>query len=218
MDKTKLEMHFHTMETSPCGEVPAKRGVEIYQNAGYDGIVVTDHFSRIVSGGPETGTWEEICDKFLTGYRYAREAAKNKKIKIFLGMEIRFLDNDNDYLVYGISEELLKQNPWIYMKGLAELYELAKEKNLLIIQAHPYRKYCQLAPVEFLHGIEVYNGNPRHNSRNELAMTAAKKYGLLQLTGSDFHQEEDISGRFQEINHMPETEQELVNILKANEK
>ena len=49
------------------------------------------------------------------------------------------------------------------------------------------------APPELLDGIEVFNGNPRHNSRNELALEYAEKNGLLKLSGSDFHQRQDLA-------------------------
>ncbi|MGB8452361.1 MAG: hypothetical protein WCD89_08515 [Anaerocolumna sp.] len=148
------------------------------------------------------------------GYLRAKQSVKDRDFKVLLGMELRFTDNENDFLVYGIDEGFLKRYPWLYMKGLAYFYEVAGKNNLLIVQAHPFRENCCLAPIGFLHGIEVYNGNPRHNSRNELARQTAKEHGLLQLTGSDFHQEEDISGKFFELASMPKTEQELVTLLK----
>jgi len=38
----------------------------------------------------------------------------------------------------------------------------------------------------------VFNGNPRHNSRNDLALMYATQHKLLQCSGSDAHQVEDI--------------------------
>ena len=213
MSTFKFEMHFHTEESSPCGKIAAKKGVELYQKAGYDGIVVTDHFSKSVFGGPQERTWAEICESFLKGYRLAKQSVRDSEFQVLLGMEIRFPDDDNDFLVYGIDEEFPKQHPWIYMKELSDLFDISKGKNLIIVQAHPFRDSCHLAPVEFLHGIEVYNGNPRHNSRNELAKKAAKKHRLLETYGSDFHQMEDIARTYIELDKKPETEQELVALL-----
>ena len=48
-----IELHLHTSESSPCGRVPAKKGMTMYREAGYDGVVVTDHFSRDVHGRSE---------------------------------------------------------------------------------------------------------------------------------------------------------------------
>jgi L-amino acid N-acyltransferase YncA len=41
-----IETHMHTAESSPCGKVRAKRITRMYKDAGYAGIVVTDHFSE----------------------------------------------------------------------------------------------------------------------------------------------------------------------------
>ena len=41
----KVELHFHTDESSRCGKVPAKDGVRMYIEQGYAGLAVTDHFS-----------------------------------------------------------------------------------------------------------------------------------------------------------------------------
>ena len=40
----------------------------------------------------------------------------------------------------------------------------ADENNLLIYQAHPFRPYMIPMP-KYIHGVEVYNGNARHNSK-----------------------------------------------------
>ncbi len=214
MSKYKVESHFHTKESSPCGWVVAEEGVKLYRIEGYDAIIVTDHFSQKTLSEPGEADWKDVCDVFLEGYRKARTAAANSDMKIFLGMEIRFPNSSNDYLVYGIKEEFPYEYPWLYMKDLEFLYGLAADNNLLIVQAHPFRGACQLAPVGLLHGIEVMNANPRQNSRNELAREAAREYGMPGFTGSDFHRIGDLTGFSMELETMPESEQELVRLLK----
>ena len=72
-------------------------------------------------------------------------------------------------------------------------------------------------PKEFLHGIEVYNGNPRHDSHNDKAADFAGSNNLLKLSGSDFHLYEDLGrgGIFlpDDIND----NKKLVSYLKNNE-
>jgi predicted metal-dependent phosphoesterase TrpH len=43
-----------------------------------------------------------------------------------------------------------------------------------------------------LDGVEVFNGNPRADSQNGLALSYAKEHGLLQNSGSDAHRPEDV--------------------------
>ena len=40
-----FEMHFHTDEVSPCGNVPAAEAAAAYRREGYAGVVVTDHYA-----------------------------------------------------------------------------------------------------------------------------------------------------------------------------
>ena len=46
---------------------------------------------------------------------------------------------------------------------------------------------------EGLDGVEVMNGNPRHNSHNEDAASFCRANGLVGLSGSDFHEWEDLA-------------------------
>ena len=46
MEKFLLDMHMHTKETSSCGEVPAAEGVRLYKEAGYQGVMITDHYHK----------------------------------------------------------------------------------------------------------------------------------------------------------------------------
>lgn len=41
----KYELHCHTSEVSRCAASSAKEAVEYYKNRGYDGIVITNHYS-----------------------------------------------------------------------------------------------------------------------------------------------------------------------------
>ncbi len=216
MSKYKFEMHLHTKETSPCGLVDGKDGAELYKKAGYDGIIVTDHFMKYCYGTAEDKkyeSWEAVCENFLKGYRAAKEA-ETENFKVLLGMEIRFPAAGNDFLVYGITEKFLEENPWVYMESLEYLYSIADKYNLIIAQAHPFREKCYLAQEEYLHGVEVFNGNPDHNSRNILAEKAAEIYNLIPFKGSDFHELKGISNNHFLLDEMPKDSQELVNIIK----
>ena len=40
----KYDLHVHTMDTSRCGMVDGARMVRLYKKAGYQGIVIADHY------------------------------------------------------------------------------------------------------------------------------------------------------------------------------
>lgn len=206
MNKYKYETHFHTDETSFCGKVPAATGVRLYHQAGYTGIIVTDHYFRGFFDIHPFSKWERKIDLFLNGYRNALEEGLRLGMDIQLGMELRFDENFNDYLVCGFDEDFLLTNRKLYRLGLEGFRRLTAGSGIAIVQAHPFRFGMTLAPPELIDGIEVYNGNPRHDSKNHLALEHAESNNLKMVSGSDFHRigDEARGGIIVEERHMPE--------------
>ena len=188
-------MHFHTKNTSNCANVPAEIAVEEYIKAGYDGIVVTDHLSpsTYMKYGRELLPWKKKIDFFLRGYNEAKKTA-NGRIPVLLGMELRFRtsEGDNDYLVYGINEDFLYNTPEILNMNSRTFYDLAHKNGFLVFQAHPFRVGMKVTNPKYLDGVEIFNGNPRHNSSNDIAEMWAKKYVLMVTSGSDYHEIGDL--------------------------
>lgn len=193
MVQYRYDTHVHTSETSPCGKVAAKDAVRMYKEAGYQGIIITDHFFSGFFAKLWFKKWEEKVDRFLEGYRKASEEGEKQGLDVIQAIEIKFNESPNDYLVYGADESFLKEHKELYKLGLKRFRELIKGKNILIFQAHPFRPLLKPANPSLLDGVEVYNGNPRHDSRNTLAYDFAKTHGLAMLSGSDFHQPQDLA-------------------------
>ncbi len=188
----KYDTHVHTSETSRCGRVPARETVRLYRDAGYDGIIITDHFCTPFFDSI-SGDWKSKVDQYLDGYRKALDEGNKSGLKVFLGMEILFDENLNDYLIYGFEESFLYENPGLCSLGLKKFSDFIKGTQIKIVQAHPFRRYITPADPSLLHGVEVYNGNPRHDSQNHLALQLANRHKLSKTSGSDFHQTEDIA-------------------------
>lgn len=189
----KYETHLHTSETSPCGRVKAEEAVRIYHKAGYTGLIVTDHyFSGFFERHPFM-SWDKKTDLYLAGYKKALAQGQRLGMEIHLGMEIRFNENANDYLVYGFDEAFLREHRKLYKLTLKEFRELTAGKGIIIIQAHPFRTHMVPASPGLIDGVEVYNGNPRHDSANHLALKYAQDNKLKMLSGSDFHQPQDAA-------------------------
>ena len=57
-----------------------------------------------------------------------------------------------------------------------------------VVQAHPFRNHCMIVPPGILDGIEIFNGHPGHDSRNDIATYWAEKFDYkIRTGGSDFH-------------------------------
>lgn len=193
MMKYVYEAHFHTADVSTCAHVSAEEAVELYKNAGYSGVVVTDHFTFDCFEKKYPGeTWNEKLDYFLRGYRNAK-MHETDSFSVMLGIEIRFPENDNDYLVYGLDEQFLYDHEDILTMTAKQFKKVAEANQLAFIQAHPFRIDSNITNPRYIDGIEVYNGNRRHDSSNNIAQLWAKKHGFVTTAGSDFHEYEDLA-------------------------
>jgi len=190
----RYELHMHTSETSPCGQVSGAQGAFLYAEAGYDAICVTDHYYRQIADQLPGRNAAARVTSWLSGYHAAREEGARVGIEVLLGMELRFDGNQNDYLVFGMDEGLLADHPDLYKLDPERFRDLADKHGLLVVQAHPYRPGCTPADPVWMDGIETWNGNPRHDSHNDRAQSLAVRHPrLIRIAGSDFHQPGDAA-------------------------
>ena len=181
----KIELHAHTSPASPCGDAAPEELVRLYINAGFDGVVITNHFSHAAFGDMSR---EAFVEAQIADYERACKAAQGTKLKIYLGVEVRFDENGNDYLLYGVDREILGKIYDYLDKGLAAFRMEVKLPESVFIQAHPFRDGCEPADATMLDGVEVFNMHPHHNSRCILASLYAKENGIpLTTAGTDFH-------------------------------
>ncbi len=188
------ETHCHTSQVSRCGELPAETVVRNYIDAGYSGIIVTDHFSRVFQQAKmrPDATWDEKIDFFLTGYQAAADEAARLKpeFKVLFGLELRLdCDSDNDFLIYGADDAFLRAHPNILQMNFEDMAACVHQAGLLIVQAHPFRECMTIVDWNLLDGVEVFNGNPNHESNNPIADAWAERHHLLKTSGSDYHGE-----------------------------
>ena len=212
----KTELHLHTSEVSACGHVSARDGVNAYKSMGYDCIVVTDHFSPYFVDRCYNSGITDIKEEYLRGYREAKDEGDKIGLTVLLGTEVCLSESNNDYLVYGVCEDMF-DNPDILKLPIAKFSEYCKQKGYLLYQAHPFRNHMKIVKPEFLFGIEVNNANPRHDSRNAVSQLWADINRLHAISGSDYHQTMDV-GRGGIITNKPfTTTAELLEILKNDD-
>lgn len=216
MNYFKYDTHVHTSEVSFCGKVDAKTLIHLYRKAGYHGVVITDHYTKEYFERLPYNNWDRKVDEYLSGYFTALKEGKNAGLEVLLGMEIKFVENNNEYLVYGFNPEFLYNNPMLYEMNIKSFKKFTENTPLLIYQAHPFRVNLTPAEPEYLHGIEIFNGNPRHNSYNHRAFDYAAKHNLKMLSGSDFHQIQDTARGGIIVIQPPETSLEFAELLRNN--
>lgn len=181
--KFKYELHCHTGCVSRCGRVEPEEIVKLYKEKGYNGIVVTDHYSPMTF----TPNWcpQKQVDFYLEGYRRMKRAAGDD-FTVLLGMELRHYGTANDYLIYGIDEEFLYNAGNLMTPWEKKIKKICSDKGYLVFAAHPYRPFRTRCNPDYIDGVEIYNGKTC-KSQNDLAYEWAKKNGKLMVSGSDFH-------------------------------
>ena len=214
----KWELHMHTSEASSCGHVPAAEGIAAYAAAGYGGVVITDHFNEDALKRMG-GTARERVERWLNGYRTARQTGEALGVRVLFGLEARVPGNENDYLIFGAEPAFVLENPTLYAGTLSDVHALCRRYGVLLIQAHPYRKgHCVPADPADLDGVEVFNGNPRHQNENEKALELAGGHPcMIKTSGSDFHQMEDLARGGIETDWDVRTSAQMAALLRSGE-
>lgn len=179
----KTELHAHTNPVSGCSEISPKELVNIYKENGYDSIALTNHFTIHLLGQTD----EEKVKWYLEDYYKCLEEGEHVGINVILGAEVRFTENNNEYLVFGICPEDLIDIFKMISYGIDRFYSEYKNEKNIIIQAHPFRDRMESVKRESLDGIEVFNMHPGHNSRIGLAAKYANENNMIVTCGSDFH-------------------------------
>ena len=83
----KLEMHVHTSPTSRCASAKAEDAVTQYTQAGYHGLVLTNHINNSTYRYMEDMPWNEKVAHFVRGFEDMQCAAAGR-LTVLFGCEI----------------------------------------------------------------------------------------------------------------------------------
>lgn len=189
----KIDMHTHCTPASECAHHEPELLPEIFKSAGIDAIVLTNH------------CFPKHCDRlsddlkeqariYVDNYKRCKAAGEKIGFRVFFGVEVKLIytKGKSEFLLYGISEEDFIESFPLYIKTQKQLFDYCTEKDILMIQAHPYR--CRTGmdvatDLSLMHGIEVYNPHPLNNGveRFNDTLKLAIDNNLLKTAGSDFH-------------------------------
>lgn len=186
----KTEAHLHTYPVSSCAKLTPVEQVRLFKEAGYDTIIVSDHFSpHHFKKLGEDLTFAQKVDKLCDAYLEAKAEGDKLGLTVLFSVELSF--RKNHYLLYGVTREFLKLREDIFEITLDELYEHLKAHGITIIQAHPHRaEKCKPHP-HHVDGFEI-NFNLRKDNYNERTVKIAKEYGMPLTVGSDAHCLDDV--------------------------
>ena len=179
------ELHAHSRPVSECGNFSADEVVTTYLMTGINTLTLTNHLTEAHLVNRHE---DELAEFYLSDYYKAVEAAEGTGLNIALGVEIRFTETTNDYLVYGVSpDDIRKIIPYV-KTDIQTFYREFKNEYNVIIQAHPFRDNMQPPPLGYVDGVETFNCHPVHNPRIPFACRFARENDLLVTGGSDYHE------------------------------
>lgn len=195
----KIDMHIHTIVSSPCSAIDPVECIEKAIHAGLDAICVTEHGT--VEGG-------HVVREIASGY---------KGIRVFAGIEV--MCREGHMLVYGYEEDI------IGVKPVEDVKKLVESAGGILIPAHPWRSPFGWydgsldRPIEetdfpkLFKVIEMYNGQQSiiENQRGE---TYCREMGIPGIGGSDAHIIECVGCVITEFEDEIVNEKELVQAIR----
>ena len=216
----KYDLHIHTKECDKCAELSGSEIVRLYKDAGYDGIVVTDHYFSLFfewfKDEISVSNHKKIIERYLRGYYSAKNEGEKIGLAVLCGAEVRLDGTINDYLVYGLEEKDFYELPILNrLKDVRELVETLPDYSM-VVQAHPFRDNMTVCDPDLFFGIEGYNGGTEE-FRNELAKVYANHYQKSLTSGSDFHSRHHLAKGGIATMQKIRTSGDLRNVLRSGE-
>lgn len=196
------ETHLHTSQGSACGKNTPQEMVQAAKNAGYTGIILTEHNWGGNTAVDRSLPWSQWVEEFTRSFFEAEAFGKTVGLDVFFGYEAGFGKKSfagTEFLVYGITPEFLKAHPELRDMDAPEHLALVRANGALVVHAHPFRMasyipHIRLAPelVDAVEAVNAVHSNPRSSSHHVPEFDAqARDYALandLPITaGSDIH-------------------------------
>ena len=191
----KIDLHVHTKERSECAHASEDEQIQAAIAAGLDAIAITDHH------------------RFMPLERLQELNRQYAPFRIFNGIEVTV--EGEDFLVLGLRDAKLERMDWRYR----DFHPWVLQRGGFMAWAHPYRYKSNLYQIlEQLkpHAIEVYSPNTALDDESRIRELAARLQVPL-LSNSDAHTPERLGRYYNVLETHPETDGDLVVLLKRGE-
>lgn len=198
------ETHMHTLESSACARNTGAEMAQAYKDAGYTGIIITDHFFYGNTAVNRRLSWHEWVEQFCLGYENAKAEGDRIGLQVFFGWEAGY--HGTEFLIYGLDKNWLLAHPEMKEATVEEQFELVHAGGGIVVHAHPFREEDYIPKIRLYpeHVDAVEGVNAMHSSKvsyahknpefNERALAYGKEHGLPFTAGSDQHSTMMIGG------------------------
>ena len=182
----KIDAHVHSAGISKCSRVTVEELIDRKKQAGYDGVILTNHCQSWYYPPEEH---KNFMQETVNEYRRAEKYGNNVGFRVFFGLEVSLnIPAYNDWLLYCVTEKFLLSSPCLYKLSQKELFELCSANGVALVQAHPFRN-SGWGIEEYMHGVEI-NCSPSDLEKTPEVLDIARKRGFLVTCGTDYHGDE----------------------------
>ncbi len=199
----KWETHLHTSEGSACAHSTGAEMARAHLAAGYEGIIVTDHFFNGNCAVPGDLPWEERVARFCAGYEHARIEGERIGLRVLFGLEFSF--RGTDFLTYGIDRGFLLAHPGMDAWEPATFFSEIHRAGGFIAHAHPFRTAFYISEIrlypEGVDAVEIENASHSDPDTDRQAHAFALRHKLLMTAGSDTHDDDRLFGGGMRFHH-----------------
>ena len=215
--KFRYETHMHTMEGSACASSTGVEMVRAHALAGYSGFIATDHFFNGNSAVPRNLPWKNRIELFCKGYENALVEGKHIGFHVFLGWEYAY--DGTEFLTYGLGKDFLLAHPDMLSWSIEKYLKVVRDSGGFISHAHPFREAPYIPAIrlypEYVDAVEVINASHQNPEYDAKALKYAKKYSLIQTSGSDTHHTHTLLGGGLEFDHELHSIEEFIQAVKC---
>lgn len=215
----RIETHLHTREASACAGASGAEMVRAHKAAGYDALIVTDHFFNGNTAISADLPWEERVARFCKGYENALDEAGNSGFKVFFGWEYGY--HATEFLTYGLDKAFLLAHPDLLDWPLETYFAQVRAAGGMISHAHPFREAPYITEIRLypagVDAVEVANAShtePRYDRR---ALEYARANHLAMTAGSDTHHADQLYGGGMVFKHPLQDVQEFICAVMGKE-
>ena len=191
-----IDLHTHTNEYSRCSRMDPQTLIKAAIEKGLDGVVLTEH------------------DYLRTSEEMNSLRKTFPQIKIFNSIEVSVKEKEH-VLVYGVLDPSFFYNSM----PLAELEQVVKSENGIMVLAHPFRYRNEVMEEVFnssIEGIEVASTNVKRYMKKGYDYIISRK-NLIKVMGSDAHDAATVGIFATDFKNDIKDEAELVKAIKSKE-
>ena len=203
----KFDMHCHTKAGSIDAKIPIERYIEMLQERGFSGMLVTDHDT-------------------YKGYRYWADncSAATKDFVVLAGVEYDTKDAGHILVIMpdgvflpvlrlrGMSVELLQRIVHHYGGILGPAHPFGARSNSALLLNKLRRNPHLIDNFDFIEGFNTCETS----FANQMAQRLAKKHGKPCIGGSDSHKEDSVGMAFTAFEEEIHSNNQMIAAITGN--